>query len=244
MRPTRSTHLCSSGALIRTHCQPRETRARAAHQVPHICLDARCFIARWFWKSAGYSDRTITRSFTLILSRTADRYPPLAPYARQQASRSLGSHAGHRGPGNGRLSLRADPRRSGPASGQGAGSRDVRRSSPRGRGCPRGSLRASDRRCPHHRARALKPARRRVWRMIPAKTGAALHHDHVLLRRSLDRLRGITDALDDVAIDDTPALIAEANSIVQKQIVEPERKLRCAAGPLECLAAPVRRIPA
>jgi soluble P-type ATPase len=71
--------------------------------------------------------------------------------------------------------------------------------------------------------RALKPARRRDRRMMPAETGAALHHDHVVLRRSLDRLRAITDALDDAALDNAPALIAEANSVVQKQIVEHER---------------------
>ena len=45
----------------------------------------------------------------------------------------------------------------------------------------------------------------------------------MVLRRSLDRLRAITDALGDAALDNTPALIAEANSIVQKQIVEHER---------------------
>jgi heavy metal translocating P-type ATPase len=71
--------------------------------------------------------------------------------------------------------------------------------------------------------RALRPAHRRDRRMMPAETGAALHYDHVVLRRSLDRLRAITDALDDAALDNTPALIAEANSIVQKQIVEHER---------------------
>jgi len=71
--------------------------------------------------------------------------------------------------------------------------------------------------------RALKPARRHDRRMMPAETGAALHHDHVVLRRNLDRLRAITDALDDAALDNTPALIAEANGIIQKQIVEHER---------------------
>jgi heavy metal translocating P-type ATPase len=71
--------------------------------------------------------------------------------------------------------------------------------------------------------RALKPARRRDRRMMPAETGAALHDDHVVLRQSLDRLRAIADALDDAALDNTPALIAEANGIVQKQIVEHER---------------------
>jgi hypothetical protein len=71
--------------------------------------------------------------------------------------------------------------------------------------------------------RALKPARRRDRRTMPAETGATLHHDHVMLRRRLDRLRAITDALDDAALDNAPALIAEANDIVQKQIVEHER---------------------
>ena len=71
--------------------------------------------------------------------------------------------------------------------------------------------------------RALKPARRRDRRLMPAKTGAALHRDHVVLRRSLDRLRAITDALDDAALENTPPLIKEANSIVQTQIVEHER---------------------
>jgi heavy metal translocating P-type ATPase len=71
--------------------------------------------------------------------------------------------------------------------------------------------------------RALRPPRRRTRRVMPAKTGAALHHDHVVLRRSLDRLRAITDALDDAALERTPALIAEANDIVQRQIVKHER---------------------
>jgi heavy metal translocating P-type ATPase len=71
--------------------------------------------------------------------------------------------------------------------------------------------------------RALKPARRGTPRVMPAKTGAALRHDHVVLRRSLDRLRAITDALDDAAFESTPALIAEANDIVQQQIVKHER---------------------
>ncbi len=71
--------------------------------------------------------------------------------------------------------------------------------------------------------RALKPARRRARRLMPAKTEAALHCDHLVLRRSLDRLRAITDVLGDAALEDTPALIKEANSIVQTQIVEHER---------------------
>jgi heavy metal translocating P-type ATPase len=71
--------------------------------------------------------------------------------------------------------------------------------------------------------RTLKPARRRGRGMMPANTGAALRDDHVALRRSLERLRAITDALNDAALDDTPALIAEANDVVQSQVVEHER---------------------
>jgi Hemerythrin HHE cation binding domain len=69
--------------------------------------------------------------------------------------------------------------------------------------------------------RVLKPACR-TRHVLPAKIGAALHHDHVVLRRSLDRLRAITSALDDDAFESTPALIAEANDIVQEQIVRHE----------------------
>ena len=71
--------------------------------------------------------------------------------------------------------------------------------------------------------RALKPARRRARGLMPANSGAALHHDHVVLRQSLERLRAITDALNDAALDETPELIAEANDVVQRQIVEHER---------------------
>jgi heavy metal translocating P-type ATPase len=71
--------------------------------------------------------------------------------------------------------------------------------------------------------RALTPARRGNRYVMPADTGAALHHDHVVLRQNLDRLKAITDALDDAALESAPALIAEANGIVQTQIVEHER---------------------
>lgn len=71
--------------------------------------------------------------------------------------------------------------------------------------------------------RALKPARRRRRLTMPATVVAALHHDHVALRRGLDRLKAIADAMDDAALESTPALVMEANAIVQGQVVEHER---------------------
>jgi heavy metal translocating P-type ATPase len=71
--------------------------------------------------------------------------------------------------------------------------------------------------------RALKPARRRWQPTIHATTAAALHHDHVALRRGLDRLRAIADVMDDAAPESVPALVLEANAIVQGQVVEHER---------------------
>jgi heavy metal translocating P-type ATPase len=71
--------------------------------------------------------------------------------------------------------------------------------------------------------RALNPAHGRVRRTIPAAVGREMHHDHVALIRSLDRLRSIADALDDVAPEGAVALIVEANAVVQEQVVEHER---------------------
>jgi len=71
--------------------------------------------------------------------------------------------------------------------------------------------------------RALRPARGRVRRTIPAVVGREMHHDHVALIRSLDRLRSIADALDDAAPEGAAVLIGEANAIVQGQVVEHER---------------------
>ena len=71
--------------------------------------------------------------------------------------------------------------------------------------------------------RALTPAHRRVQRTISAATGLALRHDHTSLGRSLDRLRTIADELDDGGPESAPALLAEANIIVQQQVVEHER---------------------
>ena len=63
----------------------------------------------------------------------------------------------------------------------------------------------------------------RVRRTIPAVVGREMHHDHVALIRSLDRLRSIADALDDAAPEGAAVLIGEANAIVQGQVVEHER---------------------
>jgi hypothetical protein len=71
--------------------------------------------------------------------------------------------------------------------------------------------------------RALNPARAHVQRTMPAATGRDLRGQHVALIRSLDRLRSIADILDDAAPESAPALIVEANDIVQQQVVEHER---------------------
>jgi heavy metal translocating P-type ATPase len=71
--------------------------------------------------------------------------------------------------------------------------------------------------------RALNPADGRVGRTIPAAIGREMHHDHVALLRSLDRLRSIADELDEIAPENASALIVEANTVVQKQVVEHER---------------------
>ena len=71
--------------------------------------------------------------------------------------------------------------------------------------------------------RALNPAHGRVRRTIPAAVGREMHHDHVALIRGLDRLQAIADALDDAAPEDAAALIVEANTITQEQVVEHER---------------------
>ncbi len=71
--------------------------------------------------------------------------------------------------------------------------------------------------------RALNPAYAGARRTIPASVGREMRHDHVTLIRSLDRLRTIADALDDVPPEDAAALIMEANAAVQDQVVAHER---------------------
>ncbi len=71
--------------------------------------------------------------------------------------------------------------------------------------------------------RALRPGGQRSGRTMTAEAGRELHHNHVALLRSLDRLRSIVDALDDAAPERAAALIAEANLLVQEKVVAHER---------------------
>ncbi len=71
--------------------------------------------------------------------------------------------------------------------------------------------------------RALQPGYRRPSRLIPAAIGRELRHDHVTLGRGLDSLRSIADSLDDAAPEIAAALIVEANTLVQQQVVKHER---------------------
>jgi len=71
--------------------------------------------------------------------------------------------------------------------------------------------------------RALNPAHVGARQKISASIGREMHHDHVALLRSLDRLRSIADALDDVTLEQAVPLIVEANAVVQDQVVKHER---------------------
>jgi heavy metal translocating P-type ATPase len=71
--------------------------------------------------------------------------------------------------------------------------------------------------------RALTSAHQFGRRKMPATAAKTLRLDHERMETSLDRLREIADALDHVEGDDAVALIAEANHIVERQIVEHER---------------------
>jgi heavy metal translocating P-type ATPase len=71
--------------------------------------------------------------------------------------------------------------------------------------------------------RALTPARGRAGRSMTAAAGRELHRDHLALIGNLDRLRSIVDGLDDATPESGAALIAEANKVVQEQVVVHER---------------------
>ena len=71
--------------------------------------------------------------------------------------------------------------------------------------------------------RALRPAHRGASRTIPAAAGRTLRRDHAALGRSLDRLRSISDHLDEASPETAAALITEANNVVQQEVVEHER---------------------
>ena len=71
--------------------------------------------------------------------------------------------------------------------------------------------------------RALTPTYGRAGKRMPAAAGRELHRDHMALIGSLDRLRSIVDGLDDTTPETGAALIAEANKLVQEQVVAHER---------------------
>jgi heavy metal translocating P-type ATPase len=71
--------------------------------------------------------------------------------------------------------------------------------------------------------RAASPAPGRTRQTISAATGRELRDSHVALGRSLDRLRAIADGLDESAPERAAVLIAEANEVVQQQVVAHER---------------------
>jgi heavy metal translocating P-type ATPase len=71
--------------------------------------------------------------------------------------------------------------------------------------------------------RALQPASGRARRKIPELTARDLQRTHVLLLRSLDRLRSIADALDDASPESAIALIKEAELIIRAQVVKHEQ---------------------
>jgi heavy metal translocating P-type ATPase len=71
--------------------------------------------------------------------------------------------------------------------------------------------------------RALTPAYGHAGRQMPAAAGRELHRDHLALIGNLDALRTIVDALDDASPDSGAALIAQANKVVQEQVVAHER---------------------
>jgi heavy metal translocating P-type ATPase len=79
--------------------------------------------------------------------------------------------------------------------------------------------------------RALRPGRRFGRPAFPAATARMLREDHARLEVKLDRLREIADALDDAEGARAVALIAEANAIVSRQIVEHEREDESAVYP-------------
>jgi hypothetical protein len=71
--------------------------------------------------------------------------------------------------------------------------------------------------------RALTPAHGYLRRRMTVADGHALHRSHLALIGSLDRLRSIVDGLDDATLEIGAALIAEANKLVQEQVVAHER---------------------
>jgi hypothetical protein len=79
--------------------------------------------------------------------------------------------------------------------------------------------------------RALGPGRRAAARGLSSVATGALHDQHRALERPLDRLREITDQLDDAQSAAALVLIAEASDLVGTSIVEHERDDECAVYP-------------
>jgi heavy metal translocating P-type ATPase len=71
--------------------------------------------------------------------------------------------------------------------------------------------------------RALTPGRALGRTPMPSATATALRQEHERLDATLDRLREIADGLDDAEPTAAVALIAEANDMVARRIVEHER---------------------
>jgi len=71
--------------------------------------------------------------------------------------------------------------------------------------------------------RALSPGHGHAGKSMTAAAGRELHRNHLALIGDLDRLRSIVDALDDATAERATALIAEANQVVQEQVVAHER---------------------
>jgi heavy metal translocating P-type ATPase len=71
--------------------------------------------------------------------------------------------------------------------------------------------------------RALSPAYGHARGHMTAAVGRELHRDHLALIGNLDQLRSIVDGLDDATPESGAALIAEANKVVQEQVVVHER---------------------
>jgi len=71
--------------------------------------------------------------------------------------------------------------------------------------------------------RALAPAYAHAGKSMTVEDGDRLRRGHQALIAHLDRLRSIVDALDDVAPEKGATLIAEANRLVQEQVVVHER---------------------
>jgi heavy metal translocating P-type ATPase len=71
--------------------------------------------------------------------------------------------------------------------------------------------------------RALNPPHGRSGKSMTAAAGRELHRSHLELIGNLDRLRSIVDELDDAVPERAATLIAEANRLVQEQVVAHER---------------------